>query len=393
MGLQERIGNLKLIVKNDRRVWFIAGFLALLFVLYSLSNDKPKYRTQPALAPTAARGEASTLGGKDGTKELISTYGWEIQNIKDTLSATTAVIDRNISDTTRDRQAMQGVIESVVDRLTQIDRNFAKLDEKVNNLNSGSGYDGSRHVNSGYDSLSGPEIFGLEAPQGPPPLPPRPLKMTVITPGDSVAVKLLTGVNAPVDGTPYPVLFQINSPITGPDGSFLDVGEARIIAAATGSETDSRALFRLNDLAIRHKDGRRSVVQIDGWIVGEDGIRGMRGTLIDKLGRLIAATAGVSGTAALGEGLLSHLYAPSGSNVTAGDNSITITNNDLSYAGAKALTDASNRLGQVLLDRYEKLVPVVEVLSGREVAAVFSQPAEIEIFDESDESIYDSSVD
>ena len=56
-----------------------------------------------------------------------------------------------------------------------------------------------------------------------------------------------------------------------------------------------------------------------------------------------------------------------------------VSGQDLDFAAASALTDASNRLGSVLLNRYESLIPVVEILSGREAAAIFSRPAEIAI--------------
>ena len=235
------------------------------------------------------------------------------------------------------------------------------------------------------------DSFGFEeASVPPPPLPPVQSRVTFIAPGDSVPVTLLTGVNAPVDGTPYPVVFKLNGPIAGPDGSALELGEARLIAAAQGSESDGRVLYRLADLAIRHPDGRRSVVKVDGWIVGEDGVRGMKGNLIDKLGRLIVATGAVSYAAALGERIdrkANRLDIES-------QDGVTVTGNDLDFASASAVTDASNRLGQLLLDRYEKLVPVVEVLSGRQVAAIFSAPAEIAVVDEeADEGIYSASLD
>ena len=186
-------------------------------------------------------------------------------------------------------------------------------------------------------------------------------------------------------------MFKLNGPITGPDGSTLEIGEARLIAAAQGSEADERVLFRLTDLAIRHRDGRRSVVSVDGWVVGEDGIRGMGGRLIDKLGRLIVATAGVSFAAAMAD----RIDVKASTLGIQADGNVDIDTDDINFSGASALTDASNRLGQILLDRYEKLIPVVEVLSGREVMAVFSSPAEVEIIDESefDEGIYASSLD
>ena len=103
----------------------------------------------------------------------------------------------------------------------------------------------------------------------------------------------------------------------------------------------------------------------------------MQGKLIDKLGRLILATAIISGVSALGERLDNR------TNIIGnqGNLGLGVDRQDIDFAAASAITDASNRLGGVLLNRYEALVPVVEILSGREVAAIFSSPAEIALLE------------
>lgn len=179
--------------------------------------------------------------------------------------------------------------------------------------------------------------------------PVRPENWTIL-PGATTEVELLTGVHAPVEGTPSPVVFKITGDVIGPDGSTFNVGEGRLLAAAQGSEFDGRALFRLTQLAIRQSDGRRSVTDVDGWVLGEDGIRGVHGRLIDKL--------------------------------------VTQSFVDLVEP---AVVQASNR---ERIDSYEKLTPIVELLPGRKVLAVFSRTAEIEIIDESaDEEVYSASLD
>ena len=58
----------------------------------------------------------------------------------------------------------------------------------------------------------------------------------------------------------------------------------------------------------------------------------------------------------------------------------------MDLAAASALTDGGIRITQMLLDKYEKMVPVVEVNSGRDVVAVFSRGAEVSVYDEEEES-------
>ena len=210
----------------------------------------------------------------------------------------------------------------------------------------------------------------------PPPKKPKHSKFTFISPGDAVPVVLLSGVNAPVDGTPYPVVFKLNGSIEGPDGSSLDLGEARLISAAQGSEVDGRVLFRLTNLSITHKDRRRSVTEVDGWVVGEDGIRGMKGKLIDKLPETLVALAPAGTLGALGQNQLSNAKndETTNNNNTGG---LTITTQGAEDAIATGINKSVQRLSDVIIQRHEKLIPVVEVLSGREAVAVFSQPVEV----------------
>jgi hypothetical protein len=195
-----------------------------------------------------------------------------------------------------------------------------------------------------------------------------------------VRIKLLAGVNAPTDGTPYPVVFKLISDVYGPDGSALPLGEARLIAAAQGSLTDSRALFRITTLNIRLPDGRRKVYQVDGWVVGEDGLRGMQGILLDPIGKAIAGAGMAGGLAALGEGF-SQGETETNSGVF-GDQSTIINGDPLKFAAGKTLSGFAKEWGQVVKDRVNQLVPHVQVLSGREATAVFAKSLPItDLFD------------
>lgn len=400
--MNQKMKDLQMLLKNDRRAWGVIGlfFLAVVFVVMG-GDSAPRHTSDytsndnrvASFREAAANAEKSDIGGdsEKAYKDLTIAFGEDIKEIKRSTHDAQILIKRLEHDLSEHKTRATGIFDTLVDRLETLGGEIDTLkEENAKRGYAGSagayGVDGSMGADGGnYADGAEPdqlESFGMnEATVPPPPPPADPLRMKVITTGDSVPLKLLTGVNAPVDGTPYPVVFQLMGPVTGPDGSSLEVGEARLLAAAQGSESDGRVLFRLTKLAIRHTDGRRSEVDIDGWIVGEDGVRGMKGKLIDKLGRLIAATAGVSFTAAMGERIDDQA---DGIQINNSDN-ITVGGDDLSVAGASAFTDASNRIGELLLDRYESLIPVVEILPGREVVAVFSRSTEIEVFDQEEE--------
>ncbi len=371
--MSQQLEDLKLLIKNDRRIWAAGGFVvvALLFWLMTGAGDSRPRRGR--VAPPITASQAGT-GAEEQYGDLIVAFQNEIETAKKERQETQDILYRTTQDFKQHKERVTGIFETLVDK-------FEQLAREVDTLAAAMRARAEQVPEISRPELDGPDelepIGFADKPTVAPPAPEPPPRVSVIAPGDSVPVRLLTGVNAPTDGTPYPVVFELSGPVAGPDGSALDLGEARLIAAAQGSEADGRALYRLTQLSIRHPSGRRSVVEVDGWIVGEDGIRGMQGQLIDKLGRLIATTALVSGVAALGERLDDRTQV-----VVDRGNGLALGQDDIDAAAASAITDASNRLGQVLLNRYESLVPVVSIRSGREVAAIFSKPAEIELIND-----------
>lgn len=371
--MKQRIEDIKLLLKNDRRIWAAAGFIIVALFIWTLTDNSRGQRHK--IVPPQKASEQG-MGGGEIYGDLIVAFKNDIEQGKSERKEMNAELQRITQDFKEHKERVTGIFETLVDKFEQLARDVDALAAAMRNQQDTVPLPQTPEM-EGPDEL---EPIGFEENQvAPAPKEQPPMRVSVIAPGDNVTVQLLTGVNAPVDGTPYPVVFKITGPISGPDGSSLDVGEARLIAAAQGSESDSRALFRLSQLSLRHPSGRRAVIEVDGWVVGEDGVRGMQGKLIDKLGRLIAMTAIVSGLGALGERLNDNTH---NVYVQNGSGGLTLEPNDMDYAAASAVTDASNRLGEVLLNRYESLVPVVEVLSGREVSAIFSKPAEIALIED-----------
>lgn len=378
--MNQKLEDFKTLIKNDKRIAAALGFVVLCFLFLMFSTDQRTGRPAKPKNPNLAASKQG-MTPEEQFSDLIIAFKNDIEDQKKQSSEMSSQIQRTEKDAETFRQRTAGIFETLTDKFEQVQRDLDQLAQAVNRGN-GEQAQAPQAQADGPDELV-PEWFDEKEPAGKPEQP-KPLRVSVIAPGDSVPVQLLTGVNAPTDGTPYPVVFKLGGDITGPDGSTLNLGEARIIAAAQGSESDSRALFRLTQLSLKHPSGRRSVIEVDGWIVGEDGIRGMQGRLEDKLGRLILATAVISGMAAVGQRLQQNT-AVYGFNSGFGNNQqqgFNLQQNDIEFAAASAVTDASNRLGQVLLRRYESLVPVVEVLSDREAIAVFSSPAEVAILDD-----------
>lgn len=209
-----------------------------------------------------------------------------------------------------------------------------------------------------------------------PPAPPAPKRMAVIMPGDSVRAKLLAGVNAPTDGTPYPVVLKLIGNVEGPDHSTLPLGEARVVAAAQGSLTDSRVLLRLTTMNVRLPNGQKKELPIDGWVVGEDGIRGMEGVLIDPFGKAIAGAAGAGFLSALGQGFAAR--ETSSERSFWGGTDVTVSGDPAKYALGKGVAGGANAIAELIKERGALMVPHVAVYSGREATLVFSKTVTID---------------
>lgn len=392
MDIKQLIEDIKLRARNDRRVWAVMGLAVIALLLWGLSSDKSKpRRSRPGVEVESASNPAPS--GNEAYEDLMKYVKDDINNTQAAVRMQQEAIDKLSKQGKENQEKFTGIIGEVVNRLEVLDEGLRKLETRQNEApdisSQASAGAGSSMDNSGTSALANDvdalASYGFDnTVPPPPPVPPQLTKRTFISPGDAVPVRLLTGVAAPVDGTPYPVMFKLLGSINGPDGSALDLGEARIVAAAQGSETDGRVVYRLTDLAYRNPDGRRSVIKVDGWVVGEDGIRGTRGKVIDKLGQVILATMAYSGAASVGDAITQR-YRNNFSDI--GNNSdVTLTGNDIDMATASALTDGGIRITQLLLDKYEKLIPVVEVNSGRDVVAVFSRGAEVSIYDEEEDS-------
>ncbi|MEZ4753087.1 MAG: hypothetical protein R3A13_02115 [Bdellovibrionota bacterium] len=258
--MKQKIEDAKLLLKNDRKAQVIGGIVILMVLFLIFSDPAPRKRRGPQQAMIET--ESPTMGAEEAYKDLLQSFTAELEDLKE-------VSQRNAEDTRSMRENMANYEE----RTAEI---FRKMLERMSDIEQ-------QQVAVGYQAQSSPtdaviediptedqtddlESFGdvSNSELAPPPLPPTP-KLAVVGAGDSVRIKLLAGVNAPTDGTPYPVVFELVGDIQGPDGSTLPLGKARLIAAAQGSLADQRALFRLTSLNLALPSGERKVVPVDGW--------------------------------------------------------------------------------------------------------------------------------
>ncbi len=374
--MAQKLDDIKMLVSKDRKTQFIivAVLLCVGLVWMIMTSDKYAVRERQQVA------EVTKMAPRDEhLDDFVKSFRTDLNKIqKDQIAAK------------KDMQELGNRLDVYEQRTSDI---FKKILEKISDLEvggAGSGYDVNNtsvvtddlmvedEIVDDGENLAGKdqlESFFDDKENVKPVEKDVKKKVAFVAPGDTVRVKLLGGVNAPTDGTPYPVIFKLISHVAGPDNSQLPLGEARLIAAAQGSIVDQRALFRLTKLSIRLPNGERKVVDVDGWIVGEDGIRGLKGILIDPIGKAIAGGMMIGGIAGAGEAI-----SDANSTVRHDYNSDRriITGDTAEYALGEGLSRGSEVWTDVLKDRLKEMVPVVQILSGREATATFANEVTIE---------------
>lgn len=383
MDIKQKASDITLLVKNERKyqIFAVLGVLAIGFLLFSGPKQRPAAKLRNDGKHEQATERSRNLANRESSGDLMNAFRSEVdQTKKEVADIKTAVTDTN---------------KKIDDFEAKTSEIFKEILTRMQDENAAGGGPGGPGSDANASLAPAPvdimdasamapdaqpdalESFGNDiTKEVPPPPPADPRKIALIGAGDSVSVKLLAGVRAPTDGTPYPVLFKLIGDIQGPDGSSLPIGEARLIGAAQGSLTDSRVLFRLTKLSMRLPNGRRKVMNVDGWVVGEDGIRGMQGIPWDPIGKAIGAAGMIGGLGAASEGL-----ARSVTKITRdafGGQIESIQTGDLGiYSAGKAGAGFANQWGEIVAERVRDLVPHVEVYSGREGTAIFSNSVAI----------------
>ena len=402
--MKQRFSDFFLLLQKDRK-YQIGMIVAIVGLGWALIHKSPTANSGRRVVNNAPQVGTGSTAPDEVAKDLLHAFKSEVDNLKVESRENREQLEKTQKEMEEMTSQTAEILKKMMERVVE-NENTAKSAVAAAGSGGPSGAgaqdvdsdpaDPGRQMaslNGNTGSSSGIEEFGAQQVAVAPPPAPTVKKVAVVGAGDHVRVKLLGAINASTDGTPYPVLFKLSSDVRGPNDSALSLGEGYLIAAAQGSLTDSRALFRLTSLNIAYPDGRRNVIDVDGWVVGEDGINGMEGVLIDPIGKAI----GASGMAGFLSGVGAAFEAK---NVTQSSNvfgatSVSVTGNEGQYALGKGLDSASQTWSRIVENRVNKLVPVVQVLSGREATAVFAKsfkvPDLIEAYD-SDEGSY-SSVD
>jgi conjugal transfer pilus assembly protein TraB len=196
--------------------------------------------------------------------------------------------------------------------------------------------------------------------------------------GTSVKALLVSSVDADCG------VFSINDPIPVKlrildDGHLPKEIEVKlkggiVIGSAYGNLSSERVYMRLERLTQVNSDGDFVETEVAGYITGEDGKYGVRGTVVDKSAKIMA-NAAISGIFAEGSQVL---QAAVGRYRIGNYLSTNQTVNDPLIPGTLGGTsNAFDMLADYYIRRAEQIEPVIQVNAGRIVDITFTHGVEI----------------
>lgn len=187
---------------------------------------------------------------------------------------------------------------------------------------------------------------------------------------------LLTGVFAPTDGEPLPVLLRLDAALVGPNRTRLSLPNALLVGKAVGDANARRATVQIDTLSVATASGRAHEAKANGWLVDDDGLQGLRGTYVWRADEIVALA---SATGALSAGADALAARELTTSITAlGGATTAVTGDPGRLAGYRALGGAAARLSEVIAERLKEVVPAIHVANGKKVTVAFVTGVTIE---------------
>jgi len=210
-------------------------------------------------------------------------------------------------------------------------------------------------------------------------------KLKIYLPPSFMEATLLSGVCAPTTSAgknnPLPVLFRIRDLTILPNKVKGDLKGCFVIGEGTGNLSDERVHVRLLTLSCVSKKGTAVIdQQIKGFVMDEDGIIGLDGTVVAKMGSMLARSALAGALGGIGDAVRGSSYdyqtSPLGTQQIFSDSDPA---NITRAAIGGGITGATKDLQKFYLQLAEQTLPVVEVGATKTITLVISEGVNLEI--------------
>jgi conjugal transfer pilus assembly protein TraB len=180
-----------------------------------------------------------------------------------------------------------------------------------------------------------------------------------------MGVAASTATNA--QGNPEPIKLRLVDDGNLPGGLKGQVRDAVLIGACYGDISSERARCRLETLTWKDKNGTQIEKAIEGWVVGEDGLAGIRGQVVDRSGAVAREAFGAGMLSAAANFLKFEANSGVYPMTPFGQTNALSKEGALKGAAASGAGSALDKLAEFSIKRAEQMQPVILVASGRVV--------------------------
>jgi hypothetical protein len=197
---------------------------------------------------------------------------------------------------------------------------------------------------------------------------------------------LLGGVDASASiqasSDPRPALLRLTDTGTLPRKFQSDLKGCHALAACYGDISSERVFMRLEKLTCtERKTGEILEVKVQGYVAGEDGRTGIRGSVVDRAGESMRNVLMGGFLGGVGEFLSQSKNAAVAFSPLAGlgqTGSLAQLNpmgmgDMIKHGAGKGLNNALDKYADFYIKRAEQLQPVIQVAAGRQVNIVFTE--------------------
>ena len=189
--------------------------------------------------------------------------------------------------------------------------------------------------------------------------------------GSYVKAKLLTGVEAP-EGSPYPVLLQLDYAHILPNKKSLDLKGCFMIAKAQGDLSTERVQMQATKLSCVARDGNMFEREVNGFVAdAADNSFAVMGTVNTKQDR-VAAMAFLSSVVD-GVGRAIQMAQTTEQTSAEGTSRRTLTGDQGKYIAAGGASHAAGMVAEWYLKQAQNLLPTINVGSGKDVWVVLHE--------------------
>ena len=181
--------------------------------------------------------------------------------------------------------------------------------------------------------------------------------------------QLLNGVVTVVGGTERESVVALRGAYQAANGYTTDLDGCFALVQGRPEPAAGRIDFKVSRLTCNFDGGASKTWDVAGWLVDDDGIRGLRATLVHNLDRKAAVAALGGAVGGIGSRVSQQQYATAASPL---GSTSTFAGNPITDAAGGAAAGAGNALQQSIGDYYQLFAPSLQVGGGRAVTVVIA---------------------